>query len=71
MDGVDLCGFMEYVDAMALQTQRQQRFSIPAAEKGLGPAAASLADARVPWVCASGPGMKPVPAQASRVTLST
>ncbi len=71
MDQVDLCGFMVYVDVMALQIQRQQVFSVPAAEKGLGPAAASLADARVPWICAGGPGMKPVPAQASRVTMNT
>jgi len=59
-----------YVDVMALQFG-QQVLSIPAAEKGLGPAAASLADARVPWICTGGPGMKPVPAQASKVTMNT
>ncbi len=58
-------------DSMALQIQRQQMLSVPAAEKGLGPAAASLAEARVPWMCAGGPGIKPVPAQASRVTINT
>lgn len=62
---------MVYVDVMALQNQRQQVLSIPAAEKGLGPAAASLAEARVPWICAGGPGMKLGPAQASRVTMTT
>ena len=56
---------------MALQVHRQQVSSIPAAEKGLGPAAASLADARVPWICADGPGTKPVPAQAIGVTMNT
>jgi hypothetical protein len=48
VDKVHLCGFVVYVEVMALQNQRQQMLSIPAAEKGLGPAAASLADARVP-----------------------
>ena len=44
---------------------------VPAAEKGLGPAAASLADARVPWMGAAGPGMNPVPVKVTNTTINT